>query len=137
MKTPWPWMLRASLCLPLLFSGPARAHHSNAAYDTDHAATLTGVVKQVNWSNPHITFQVERDAKPGESAVTWVFEVSSPGVLTRSGWSKRSLQPGDHGTFRFYPLRDGTPSGYLKEVTLPSGQKLTYSLTPPDDPSGK
>jgi hypothetical protein len=129
--------LRRLSCLPLLLGAAASAHHSNAAYDIDHLATLTGTVKQVNWSNPHITFLVDRDAKAGEPSVAWVFEVSSPGVLTRSGWTKRSLQPGDHASFRYAPLRDGTPSGYLLEVTLPNGQKLSYSLTPPDQPAGK
>jgi hypothetical protein len=112
------------------FGGIAAAHHSNAAYDADHPQTMEGTVKQVNWTNPHITFVIEKDAKDGEAASTWVFEVSSPGVLTRSGWTKRSLQPGDHAVFRYLPLRDGNPGGFLQKVTLPNGQDLTYSLTP-------
>jgi len=120
------------LALSLMFGlgGIAAAHHSNAAYDLDHPQTMEGTVKAVNWTNPHITFVIEKDAKSGEAAGTWVFEVSSPGVLTRSGWTKRSLQPGDHAVFRYAPLRDGTPGGFLQKVTLPSGQELTYSLTP-------
>jgi len=116
--------------LVLGFGGIAAAHHSNAAYDTDHPQTMEGTVKTVNWTNPHISFVVEKDVKGGEPASTWVFEVSSPGVLTRSGWTKRSLQPGDHAVFSYAPLRDGSPGGYLQKVTLPSGQELTYSLTP-------
>src|SRR6266446_81115 len=112
------------------FGGMAAAHHSNAAYDLDHPETVEGTVKTVNWTNPHITFVIETDAKNAEPASTWVFEVSSPGVLTRSGWTKRSLQPGDHAVFRYAPLRDGNPGGFLLKVTLPSGQELTYSLTP-------
>jgi hypothetical protein len=112
------------------FGGDAAAHHSNAAYDTDHLQTMEGTVKTVNWTNPHISFVVEKDVKSGEPASTWVFEVSSPGVLTRSGWTKRSLQPGDHAVFRYAQLRDGRPGGYLQKVILPSGQELTYSLTP-------
>jgi hypothetical protein len=139
--------------LVLGFGGVAAAHHSNAAYDLDHPQTVEGTVKAVNWTNPHITFVVEPDAKnteknaeknaepattgatanAGTSASTWVFEVSSPGVLTRSGWTKRSLQPGDHAVFRYAPLRDGNPGGFLLKVTLPSGQELSYSLTPPAD----
>lgn len=110
----------------------AHAHHSNAAYDSDHLQSMSGTVKTVNWSNPHITFVVEKDAKDGEAASTWVFEVSSPGVLSRSGWTKRSLQPGDHAVFRYAPLRNNSPGGYLLKVTLPAGQDLSYSLTPPD-----
>jgi hypothetical protein len=116
--------------LVLGFGGIAAAHHSNAAYDLEHPQTMEGTVKAVNWTNPHISFVIEKDAKNGEPAVTWVFEVSSPGVLTRSGWTKRSLQPGDHAVFRYAPLRDGSPGGFLQKVTLPNGQELTYSLTP-------
>ena len=121
-------LLAAGLVLGL--GGIAAAHHSNAAYDLDHPQTMEGTVKAVNWTNPHISFVIEKDAKSGESASTWVFEVSSPGVLTRSGWTKRSLQPGDHAVFRYAPLRDGSPGGFLQKVTLPNGQELTYSLTP-------
>jgi hypothetical protein len=124
--------LAASLVVSLVlgFGGIAAAHHSNAAYDLDHPQTMEGTVKAVNWTNPHISFVIEKDAKNGEPAATWVFEVSSPGVLTRSGWTKRSLQPGDHAVFRYAPLRDGSPGGFLQKVTLPNGQELTYSLTP-------
>ena len=124
-------LIAASLALGC--AGSAWAHHSNAAYDLDHPQTMEGVVKTVNWANPHISFVVERDAKAGEAAATWAFEVSSPGVLTRSGWTKRSLQPGDHAVFRYAPLRDGTPGGFLLKATLPNGKELTYSLTPAEE----
>ena len=122
----------ACLAVGLLLgvSGPAAAHHSNAAYDLDHPQTVGGTVKQVNWTNPHISFVIEADAKDGAQPQTWVFEASSPGVLTRSGWTKRSLQPGDHAVFVYAPLRDGKPGGFLRKVTLPSGQDLTYTLMP-------
>jgi hypothetical protein len=128
MLSPRLVVLAASVALGL--GGAAMAHHSNAAYDLDHVQTMEGTVKTVNWTNPHITFVIEKDAKDNEPAATWVFEVSSPGVLTRSGWTKRSLQPGDHAVFRYAPLRDGTAGGFLLKVTLPNGQELSYSLTP-------
>jgi hypothetical protein len=125
-----PKVALLALSLILGVGGIAAAHHSNAAYDLDHPKTVEGTVKTVNWTNPHITFVVETGAKDADPASTWVFEVSSPGVLTRSGWTKRSLQPGDHAVFRYAPLRDGNPGGFLLKVTLPDGQELSYSLTP-------
>jgi Family of unknown function (DUF6152) len=110
----------------------AAAHHSGAAYDMEHLKTTEGTVKTVNWTNPHITFVIECDAKDGAPAQTMAFEVSSPGVLTRSGWTKRSLQPGDHAVFHYAPLRDGNPGGFLVKVNLPNGQELSFSLTPAD-----
>jgi hypothetical protein len=114
------------------FCNIAAAHHSGAAYDMEHLRTTEGTVKTVNWTNPHITFVIECDAKEGTPPQTMVFEVSSPGVLTRSGWTKRSLQPGDHAVFNYAPLRDGNPGGFLVKVDLPDGQVLTFSLQPSD-----
>ena len=130
MVSPKIVLIAAGLAVSLI--GVAAAHHSGAAYDMDHPKTMEGTVKTVNWTNPHITFVVEFDAKDGEPAHTWLFEVSSPGVLTRSGWTKRSLQPGDHAVFHYAPLRDGNPGGFLMKVTLPNGQELSFSLTPAD-----
>lgn len=107
----------------------AIAHHSGAAYDPDHPLSMAATVKSVNWSNPHILFQVETDAKEGAPATLWAFEASSPGVLTRSGWTKKSLQPGDHAIFHISPLRDNSHGGYLNSVTLDNGQTLTYSFS--------
>ena len=130
MVSPKIVLIAAGLAVSLI--GVAAAHHSGAAYDMDHPKTMEGTVKTVNWTNPHVTFVVESDAKDGEPAHTWLFEVSSPGVLTRSGWTKRSLQPGDHAVFHYAPLRDGNPGGFLMKVTLPNGQGLSFSTTPAD-----
>ena len=130
MVSPKIVLIAAGLAVSLI--GVAAAHHSGAAYDMDHPKAMEGTVKTVNWTNPHITFVVESDAKDGEPAHTWLFEVSSPGVLTRSGWTKRSLQPGDHAVFHYAPLRDGNPGGFLMKVTLPNGQELSFSTTPAD-----
>ncbi len=108
----------------------AAAHHSGAAYDMEHQKTFEGTVKTVNWTNPHITFHVVTDGKNGQPDEEWVLEVSSPGVLTRSGWTKRSLQPGDHATFKYAPLRDGSHAGFLRQVTLQNGSTLSFSFEP-------
>lgn len=117
-------------CCFVAFIGTAVAHHSGAAYDHSRLQNVEGTVKQVNWTNPHISFVIEIDAKDGAQPGTLAFEASSPGVLSRSGWTKRSLQVGDHATFHYSPLRDGRPGGYLVSVTLQSGEELRYSMTP-------
>src|SRR3974390_2418698 len=128
--SPKVFMLVAMLVLGLVAS--SAAHHSAAAYDHEHPQIVGGTVRQVNWTNPHISFVIETDVKDGKPPETWVFEVSSPAVLTRSGWTKRSLQVGDHATFNYAPLRDGRPGGLLRKVTLQNGQELTYSLATPE-----
>src|SRR5258708_8921668 len=126
-----PKMVFLAGSLMLDFGGIAAAHHSNAAYDLDHPQTVEGTVKTVNWTNPHITFVIETDAKNAEPASTWVFEVSSPRVLTRSRWTKRSLQPRGHPVFRYAPLRAGSPGGLLLKVPLQHVPQLTHNPAPP------
>ena len=121
---------KACILACLILSGPALAHHSVAAYDVEHVVPMEGTVKSISWTNPHITYQVEVLAKDNKAAEIWVFETSSPGVLTRSGWTKKSLQPGDRAIFAVAPLRSGNFGGYVTKATLPDGQVLTYSFLP-------
>ena len=70
------------------------------------------------------------DAAPrvGTEAKTWAIEMSSPGVLTRSGWTKRTFNPGDRITLKFAPLRNGDAGGILMQATLADGEVMTYSV---------
>jgi hypothetical protein len=70
---------------------------------------------------------VEPDA--GKASQLWTLEASSPGVMGRSGWTKRSLNPGDKVTVTFSPLRDGGLGGSLRQVKLPDGKVLTWSTS--------
>jgi len=38
----------------LMFALPAIAHHSFAMFDREKSVTLTGVVKEFEWTNPHV-----------------------------------------------------------------------------------
>jgi hypothetical protein len=121
---------RLGLALGLgLLAGPALAHHSFAMFDTKTKLSMSGTVKELEWTNPHITIWVYNDAKPGETPELWNFETSSPGILTRDGWTKRSLQPGDKVQIDYNPSRDGGHSGELAKVTLTAtGKVLTVEV---------
>ena len=43
----------------------------------------------------------------GGEAQEWSIEATSPGVLTRSGWTRNAVKPGDRVSVEFNPLRDG------------------------------
>ena len=118
-------------CLVAIAAGTASAHHSFAAFDTTTEKTITGTVKQVDWTNPHTWIWVYVDNNRG-SVDTFGFEGMSPNYLARRGWSKSTLKPGDTITVTFRPMRDGSNGGMFMNAKLPSGQVLTMTGLPID-----
>ena len=124
--------LRALLFLAavmMLGGGSAWGHHSFAMFDLDKEVTLEGVVKDVQWTNPHVWLQIL--TPEGQGGVEWNMEMGAPGMLTRTGWKSRTLKPGDKVTVVFNPLKSGAPSGRLVRVTLPNGRVMGPSGPPP------
>ena len=76
----------------LLFAAPGISHHSNSAYQVDQVRTLTGVVKEWKWSNPHTWLYLMVDDEKG-GKVEWAVEGRAPGVLGRVGWDRSVLKP--------------------------------------------
>jgi hypothetical protein len=108
---------------------PAMAHHSFAMYEPTKTLTFKGTVKSFQWTNPHVVVWVLVQPDDGSAAQEWSFETTSPGVLTRAGWTRQSLKAGDKVSVTFSPLRDGSHGGGLNSVTLlDTGQKLVPSF---------
>jgi hypothetical protein len=71
------------------------AHHSiSAEFDSNRPVTFTGVVKQVDWMNPHIYTHVEVK-NPDGSVVVYKVEGGPPNSLFRQGWRSDTLKAGD------------------------------------------
>ena len=104
-------------------AAPASAHHSGAMFDSDTQVTVEGVVKQMQFTNPHSWLQVVATDAAGKS-VEWSFEAGAPTVLIRSGFTKNSLKPGDKVTVVGHPLKDGRPAAGLITVKTASGEIL-------------
>lgn len=101
-----------------------RAHHSFAPFNLQTEKTITGTVKQLDWTNPHIWIWL--DVKNEQGVVeTWGVEGMSPNFLGRRGWTKNSMKPGDAVTMTIRPLKDGSPGGMFVRATLADGTELT------------
>jgi Family of unknown function (DUF6152) len=117
------WVLAAVLVMP------AYAHHSFAMFDFNKTVTFKATVKEFRWTNPHVVLLVEGSPTAGTPPEVWSMELTSPGNLTRMGWSRRSFKPGDAIELQFNPLRDGKHGGAFKEAKLlETGQVLTSSV---------
>ena len=136
-------MRLARLLAPLLgaalmaAAAPALAHHSFAMFDMTRTVTLDGVVKDFQWTNPHVILWIETTPAHGAPEV-WSAELTSPGNLTRGGWTKRSLKPGDKVAVELHPLRDGGKGGgFEKAVIKDTGHVLSADLRTAVDPSAR
>jgi hypothetical protein len=114
---------------------PVLAHHSFGVYDRTKTLNLKGTVKTFQWTNPHCIVWVVIQPEGGGEPQEWSIETTSPGVLTRSGWTRHSLNPGDRVSVEFNPLRDGSHGGGLNSVTLlATGQKLRADFATSEKP---
>jgi hypothetical protein len=126
MKREWLNQASAFVAAALLGGAlPASAHHSFAMYEPTKTLTFKGTVKTFQWTNPHVVIWIVVQPEEGGAPQEWSIETTSPGVLTRGGWTRQSIKPGDRVSVTFSPLRDGSHGGGLNSVTLlDTGQKL-------------
>lgn len=122
--------LAAALAAPLALAIPSAglAHHSFAMFDFAKTVVLKGQVKELQWTNPHVLVWVETTAEPGKASEVWSAELTSPGNLTRRGWTKRTLKPGDKVEVEISPLRDGGKGGAFRRAVLADGKVVTSDL---------
>jgi hypothetical protein len=110
-------------CSLLLVAGVAAAHHSTAMFDMQHTVTLHGTVTQFDWTNPH-TFIWLEVMDPKGTTESYSIEGMSPNYLSRNGWTRHTLKPGDKIGMEIHPLKDGRKGGFCATVTLPDGKML-------------
>ena len=99
-----------------------QAHHSFAMFDNEKEMTIEGVVKEFQWTNPHIWIQVNVTGADGK-VTEWSIEGGSPNGLRRNGWSKSSLNAGDKVSVKIHPLKDGSPGGSFMSAVV-NGEPL-------------
>jgi Family of unknown function (DUF6152) len=110
---------------------PSAAHHSTTMFDHTKTMTLTGVVVELRWTNPHVTLLVKGTVKDGDRPSNWLLEMTSPGNLVRAGgWSRSVVKPGDKVVVEMSPLRDTSQQGgALKKLrVVETGQVFTANI---------
>ncbi len=105
------------------FGAPAYAHHSFAAFDQTKKVEINGVVKEFQYTNPHSWLMLTVARDDGVSQV-WSIEMLSPSVLSRMGWKKNTLKPGDKVKAMINPVRDGPPGGNMVTIVRADGTKI-------------
>ncbi|WP_143742158.1 DUF6152 family protein [Polynucleobacter sphagniphilus] len=104
------------------------AHHSTTMFDRTQVVTITGVVKEVQWTNPHVAIFVSGAVKEGDEQSLWLMEMTSPGNLIRvGGWSRTAVKAGDKVVVEFFSAAKWWQRRCFKENYRDSNGQSVYS----------
>ena len=106
-----------------LAGGGAQAHHSFAMFDMTKEVTVSGTVRQFQWTNPHAYIQLAAKDEQGRD-VEWSMEMGAPMYLYARGWRPGSLKSGMRINVTLNPLRNGRPGGVVRDVTDADGKPI-------------
>jgi hypothetical protein len=116
--------IRLIVAAVLLASAPLVAHHSGAMFDDKRTVTLTGTVKEFQYTNPHSWLLVDVKGNDGK-VVTWGFEAEGPSTLQRAGIRPRDFLFGTPVRITGNPMRDGRPAAaWVKAVRLTDNKEF-------------
>jgi len=115
------WAVLVVLVAPVA----TEAHHSFAAeYDSSKPVTVTGSVTKVEWTNPHARFYI--DTKEADGSIShWAFELGSPNLLIRYGFTRDLLKIGAEVTVEGFQAKDASKVANTKTVKLPDGRVMS------------
>jgi uncharacterized protein DUF6152 len=125
-------IIHAALAATLFLAPlPLLAHHGASEYDMTKIVSLHATVTELDFVNPHtlLVFTVKDDSG---KAVEWQGELPSPNLLSRRGWSRSTLKPGDQVTVIGAPARNGEKGMQVKKLVFPDGHELPGTVLPPD-----
>src|SRR5260370_23542893 len=110
---------------------PVFAHHGTAEYDNTKTVSLQGTVTSLQYLNPHalIFFNVKDDK--GQTT-EWTAELQSPNLLSRRGWSRSTLKPGDQIVVTGHPVKNAAKAMSGQKVVFTDGRETPNMGLPPD-----
>jgi len=123
------WLSLATV-VGLLLAVPVDAHHSfSAEFDAANPVELTGNVTKIEWLNPHVWFFIDVTDSQGK-VTNWGWEMGSPNILARQGWTRHSMKIGDLVTVEGSLAKDGSNRANARAVSLAgTGDRLFAGST--------
>jgi hypothetical protein len=112
------------------FAIQAQAHHSFAMFDHEKMITVSGTLKEFEYTNPHCWLHVSVVDPATGRTVDWAFEMGSVGQVAAQGWKADIVKPGDKITIEGHPMKDGSRGGQYRSAKLADGRTLKQADNP-------
>ena len=103
---------------------PVVAHHSfGVEYDIKKPIKVTGTVTKLEWTNPHAHLYVDV-VDPKGTKVNLNFEMASPNILERNGWTRKAVKASDTVVVEGYAGRVDATRAIANSITFADGKAL-------------
>ena len=116
------YLAALAVAIVVAAAGPrvALAHHAmQAEFDQNNVVVISGVLKKVNWVNPHDV------TEPDGKMTTWTLVHAGPNQLRAAGLSDRDFfQVGRPYTASLALARNGSPRGYVFTIKTPEDKYI-------------
>ncbi len=125
MEISWiAFCARALGVLGLLPAYAAMGHHSaNVYFEVDTIIEVRGVISDVRWRNPHISFTLTSRESNGEE-VAWLVESNSVSTLRQIGITPEHLEVGELVTVAGWPAKQESNRMSGNNVLFPDAREL-------------
>ncbi len=128
MRNHLPIFSATAALLLLSLGGAAYAHHGFVSwFDMSRSTTVKGTVTSFDWTNPHAYIYLDVKDEKGATE-KWSIELGAIAMLSRAGWRRDTLKPGDEITAIGNRAKDGKPIMHLAKILFANGQELATAL---------
>lgn len=119
-----------ALMLGSVVTTAAQAHHSLSILDITKPVAVKGVLRTVEFKNPHSHFTLDIKNDKGE-AVTWDFESLPPAGFRQAEIKKSDFTQaiGQEVTINGFIARDGSPRGLMMKMTFADGKSIAVKIS--------
>jgi hypothetical protein len=108
-----------SLAALVAIAIPALAHHSfSAEFDSTKRVSLTGVITNVKWQNPHIYFYIDVKDPATNRVTNYAVELGSPNGVLGNGLSRDILKVGMTVSLNGSMAKDGSAKVNGSNITV-------------------
>jgi hypothetical protein len=115
----------------LVASGSLQAHHSlSGVYDIRGSGEITGVIKKVEFINPHGVMTLDVPTDDG-AQTEWKMTTGSANTLSSLGFGgdgPNTVLAGDVVTITFFPAINGRPLGFIRSITLEGDRTIEFEV---------
>jgi len=115
----------------IVASSSLQAHHSlSGVYDIRGSGEVTGVIKSVEFINPHGVMTLD---VPGDNGTQteWKMTTGSANTLSSLGFGgdgPNTVIAGDVVTISYFPAINGRPLGFIRSITLEGDRTIQFEI---------